>query len=142
MTTLFRIGLAIIVFCAVGTDVATEPKRVTVEQLVGKNTPAGIYRLDVYVWGIDLCQKRSPGIQAIRTFKQVHYCDPDDHFVADIQEDHDGWESAKTIRLRGAVGKFVEKGKRYRITIERPAKLSKTHPSVRLLKILPEPLGP
>lgn len=41
----------------------------------------------------------------------------------------------------GRFGKSVKQGGRYRVTIERPAEFPEMRPSVRLLKILPEPLG-
>lgn len=41
----------------------------------------------------------------------------------------------------GRFGKSVKQGSRYRVTIERPSKFPEMRLSVRLLKILPDPLG-
>lgn len=142
MTTFFRIALAMVGFCVIETAAAAEPKRVTVEQLVGKNMPAGIYRLDVYIWGIYQCKKTPPAVRAVRSFKQMPpTCAPGEYLtVADIREGYGGWESAKTIRLMGSFGKFVKQGRRYRVTIERPAKFPETRPSARLIEISPKSL--
>lgn len=142
MTTFFRVAVAIAGFCGVTIAAAVEPMRVTVEHLVSKDSPAGIYRLDVYVWEIYQCQKEPPAFRAVRTFKQrPPACEPGEYLtVADTREGYDGSKGAKTIRLMGSFDKSVKQGRRYRVTVERSAKFPETRPSVRLLEILPEPL--